>query len=151
MVLTGGVVSVLFAIALGSPITARPLQSEDPGPNVRRLAAIAGLAAQEYRVGIKDGRITAPEEVQEAKLFLTEARRTAGLLPADAARATAADLDQLLALIEHVASPDSVDASVSRLSTSLASRLGVTLDEIPALTPSLARGAEIYQSTCASC
>jgi high-affinity iron transporter len=29
--------------------------------------------------------------------------------------------------------------------------LGVTLDELPALTPSLSRGAEVYQANCAGC
>ena len=36
----------------------------------RRVAATAQLAAQEYRVGVVDGRVVAKAEVEEAALFL---------------------------------------------------------------------------------
>jgi high-affinity iron transporter len=40
---------------------------------------------------------------------------------------------------------------VRAISEGLAERLGVSLDETPAQTPLLARGAEVYRSSCASC
>jgi high-affinity iron transporter len=62
-----------------------------------------------------------------------------------------AKLDSIIALVKRTGSPDSVDLHVSRLTTALASRLGVALDDLPADTPSLARGAEVYAANCSSC
>jgi len=124
---------------------------DDQAPAVRRIAATTALAAQEYGIGVHAGKIVAPAEVDEAKLFLSEARRTAGLLPADAAKLAVDELDSMLAMMVRVAPADSLVLRARRLSETLAARLGVTLDEIPARQPLLTRGAEIYQTQCASC
>jgi high-affinity iron transporter len=123
----------------------------DPGPAVRRIAATTALAAQEYAAGIRDGKVIAPAEVEEAKLFLTEARRSAGLLPPTAGKATLAELDGLIAMMARTASPESVEARALQLGNSLAARFTVLLDEIPERPPALARGAELYQRQCAAC
>jgi high-affinity iron transporter len=123
----------------------------DSVPLVRRVAATAQLAAQEYRIGVADGRVVAQAEVEEARLFLEEARRTAGQLPVDGGRAAVAGIDSVLQLVARVAPPDSVAARVRTLSAGLAERFHVNLDEIPARAPDLARGAEVYQARCASC
>jgi len=90
-------------------------------------------------------------EVEEARLFLTEARRTAELLPPDLGRPTVLELDSILALVASAAPPDSVSARVERLTNSLAQRLGIVLDEIPTQVPTLPRGAEVYRNECAGC
>jgi len=118
---------------------------------VRRLAATAQLAAQEYRVGIVGGRVVSQAEVDEARLFLKESRRSAQALPAELSRGALAEIDSIIKLVGNVAPPDSVDVRVRRLTTALSRRSGVSLDELPAQTPSLARGAEVYQANCASC
>jgi high-affinity iron transporter len=123
----------------------------DPVPLVRRLAATAQLAAQEYRVGIVDGRIVSPAEIDEARLFLEESRRSAAALPAEFRAGAVARIDSVVALLERTASPDSIDARVRQLTSIISAELGVTLDEIPSQTPSLARGAEVFQANCASC
>jgi high-affinity iron transporter len=123
----------------------------DPTPVVRRLAATAQLAAQEYRVGIVEGRVVSRAEVDEARLFLEESRRSAALLPAALRPEAVAAIDTIIRLVQQTVSPDSVEARVRRLAASLSSRLGVTLEEIPTATPSLARGAEVYQANCAGC
>jgi hypothetical protein len=71
---------VLSVGALGA--VAQPLQGQDEVSVARRVAATAQLAAQEYRLGVDGGRIVARAEVEEARLFLSEARRSAGALPA---------------------------------------------------------------------
>jgi high-affinity iron transporter len=126
-------------------------QSQDPAPVVRRLAATSQLAAQEYRIGVENGRIIARAEVDEARLFLQESRRSAALLPRDVSSGALAQIDSLLHLVDRVAPPDSVDSGVRRLTGSLSRRLNVELDEIPNQEPSLARGAAIYQKNCAGC
>ena len=123
----------------------------DPGPAVRRIAATTALAAEEYAVGVRGGKVIAAAEVEEAKLFLIEARRSAGLLPLDASKTTLAELDGLIAMVARTASPDSVAARARQIGSSLATRFAISLDEIPERTPILARGAELYQRQCAAC
>ena len=149
MVLIGGV-----ALLIGASLLSAPQQTTsptDPAPLVRRLAATAQLAAQEYRVGIVGGRVVSQAEVDEAGLFLKESRRSAQALPVELSRGALAEIDSIIRLVGSVAPPDSVDVRVRRLTTELSSRSGVSLDELPAQTPSLARGAEVYQANCASC
>jgi high-affinity iron transporter len=149
MVLIGGKVFILAAILLQTPQQTAP--GSDLTPVVRRLAAMAQLAAQEYRVGILNGRVVSQAEVDEARLFLEESRRAAARLPKTLRANLLRDLDSLIVLVERTAPPDTVDAVVLRLTTAASSRLGITLDEIPSRAPVLARGAEVYQRMCASC
>ena len=147
---------VLIGVALlvGATLLAVPQQTTaptDPAPLVRRLAATAQLAAQEYRLGVIEGRVVLQPEVDEAGLFLQESRRSAAALPNGVAIDAMAKLDSIIALVKRTGSPDSVDLHVSQLTTALAARLGVALDDLPADTPSLARGAEVYAANCSSC
>jgi high-affinity iron transporter len=117
----------------------------------RRIAASAQLAAQEYRIGVVDGRVVLAAEVDEARLFLGEAKRAAASLPASVSTTTIAELDRALAVVAATGLPDSIDAAVSRLSAHLRDGLNIVLVEIPTRTPSLARGLAVYQRECASC
>ncbi|MGZ8391362.1 MAG: FTR1 family protein, partial [Gemmatimonadales bacterium] len=123
----------------------------DPAPVVRRLAATAQLAAQEYRIGMVDGLVVSQAEIDEARLFLRESRRSAEALPQEIGREALAEIDSVIRLVTRLAPPDSIDARVRRLTTTLSSRAGVSLDELPPQTPSPARGAEVYQANCAGC
>jgi high-affinity iron transporter len=148
MVLIGG------ALLVGATLLAVPQQTAaptDPAPLVRRVAATAQLAAQEYRLGVVGGRVVLQPEVDEAALFLQESRRSAAALPDRVATDAIAKLDSIIALVKRTGSPDSVDVHVSQLTTALAARLGVALDDLPADTPSLERGAEVYAANCSSC
>ena len=100
---------------------------------------------------MKDGKVIARAEVEEAELFLTEARRTAAGLPLEVSKSTGEELDRILGMVRQTASPDSIDIRVRQLTAELSQKLGVSLDEIPAQAPTLARGAELYQTNCASC
>jgi high-affinity iron transporter len=140
---------VLFAITLAGP-GQQPAGGEQV-PAVRRLAATAQLAAQEYRAGVQNGRVVAKAEIGEARLFLAEARRSAALLPGDVSTTTTREIEGVERLIDATVDPDSVEARVRALTSSLSQRLGISLEEIPAETPSLARGAQVYRENCASC
>jgi len=150
MIIIGGLLLMAASLAAPQQDQAGPDQSTQTA-TVRRIAAITQLAAQEYRLGVSNGRVVAPAEVEEAGLFLQEARRTSATLPDEASQATAAQLDALIALVSATKSPDSLDAGIHRLATGLATRFGVTLDEAPAHPPSLARGGEVYRQNCVSC
>lgn len=158
MILIGTFLPILFtAAAFGAavpqqqPPASAPAVSPDHAPVARRVAATAQLAAQEYRIGVVHGRVVAKAEVEEAALFLREARRSATLLPAAAGSAATADIDTLLRLVAATAPADSLDEHVRSLTDGLTQRLGITLDELPVRTPSLARGAEVFQANCAGC
>jgi high-affinity iron transporter len=117
---------------------------------VRRVTSTAQLAAQEYRLGVSNGRVVAPQEVAEASLFLKEARRAAATLGFQAGPATAG-VDSLITMVAATAAPDTLAARVRAFSEHLSARMGVTLDQPPAVTPSLVRGAEIYRARCVGC
>jgi high-affinity iron transporter len=150
MNLIGAALSVLLSVPPPVP-QQQVVISEDPAAIVRRVAATAALAAQEYRLGVVDGRIVARAEVEEARLFLQEARRAAAGLPPDSRAGPIPTLDSLLGLIQRLAPPDTVEARVRSLAGGLAERYGVVLDEVPARTPALASGAELYRANCAGC
>jgi high-affinity iron transporter len=149
MILIGSAAAIVATSLLLQAQQPRPAQ--DQTPVIRRLAATAQLAAQEYRIGIVDGRVVSQAEVDEARLFLRESRRSAALLPEEVQRPTLREIDNLIQMVDRQSPPDSVEARVRRLAESLASRFGVALDEIPANPPALARGKAIYQGNCASC
>ena len=138
---------LLLAVSVSVPGSAR---AQDVTA-ARRLANTAQLAAQEYRLGIKDGRVAAPEEVEEARLFLAEARRNAARLPAESQAHATRALDGLDAMVARRSDPDSVAAGVTRMVSALAAELKIALDEIPDRAPSLAQGREVYQKNCAGC
>jgi len=146
--------SLIFAVRLSAAILsvapAVPPETQQ-ATTVRRIATSASLAAEEYAVGIAGGKVVAPAEVEEARLFLQEARRSAGLLPPDAGRGVVSELDALIAMIARTAPPDSVAARARVLSTALAAKFGVSLEEIPPAAPPLVAGARVYQAQCASC
>jgi high-affinity iron transporter len=148
MILIGAGLHFLFVTATLGQVQQPP---SDPTPTVRRIAATAQLAAQEYRIGVDQGRIVTHAEVDEARMFLEEARRAAAGLSAVPGVRPVAALDSLLALVAAVAAPDTLDARVRALATALADGYGVVLDQLPRQTPSLARGAEIYRESCAGC
>lgn len=148
MILIGGILPLLLAAA---DTTTVAQTRQDPAPLVRRIATTAQLAAQEYGLGVVGGRVVAQAEVDEARLFLHEARKSAAGLPGDAAPAAAASLDSMLRLVAALAPPESVSVRARALADGMAASFGVTLDELPRTTPSLARGAELYQQNCASC
>jgi len=144
-------ISVTLLIGLFGASAGDPQQAQDVLPIARRLAATTQLAAQEYGLGVRNGVVVSPEELSEAKLFLTEARRTAGLLPPALSKSVTAQVDSLISLMDEHAVPDSVTARVARIGQSLTTALGTTLEELPESNPSLARGAQVYQANCAGC
>ena len=120
-------------------------------PVVRRLASTAQLAAQEYRIGIADGKVVLQAEVDEARLFLRESRRSAALLPAEVRPQVLREIESLVQLVDRLAPADSLDVHVKRLGDFLSGHFGVALDQLPPEPPSLSRGATVYAANCASC
>jgi high-affinity iron transporter len=150
MTLIGATLPIFLSV-LAPASSQQVAVTQDRAALVRRVAATATLAAQEYRIGVVDGRVVAPAEVEEARLFLEEARRSAGGLPSDSKTDPATAVDSLLALVKRLGPPDTLDARVRAMAAGLAERYGVSLDDLPPRTPDLAHGAEVYRANCAGC
>ncbi|RPH63732.1 MAG: cytochrome c, partial [Myxococcaceae bacterium] len=144
-------IGVALPILLSALPSVSPTPAQDSAAIVRRVAATATLASQEYRIGVAEGRIVAAAEVEEARLFLEESRRSAAALSASAELNPVATVDSLLALVRGLGAPDSLDARVRSFNRALADRFGVSLDELPSRPPDLALGAEVYRASCAGC
>jgi high-affinity iron transporter len=150
MILTTAFPSIALLAALQQGVPA-PVAGGDLAPIVQRIATTVQLAAQEYRIGVAGGRVVSPAEVEEARLFLAEARRTADRLPPEGASTTIAAVERLIAALTRTADPDSVAAAAGALTAALSDRYRVDLDQVPGTAPPLARGAQVYQQYCASC
>jgi high-affinity iron transporter len=131
----------------GSP---EPTQTQQ-ATAIKRIATSAALAAEEYGAGLVGGKIVAPAEVEEAQLFLQEARRSAGMLPPDVGTLVVGSIDSLLAMVRRTAPADSVELRAHAFSQALAQKFNLTLEEVPALAPALAMGERVYRVQCATC
>ena len=143
----------LFLYSLSILLVAAPMgqATTDSAVTVRRVAALSELAAGEYRLGVSGGRVIALDEVEEASLFLKEAQKTALALPSSVRDRVVGDFDVLLGLLSRGAPAESVTVRIRAITSQLATTFGVSLDEIPGETPSLARGAEVFQRECSTC
>ncbi len=139
-----------FLVALAGTAAAQAMDSLSVA---RRIVAAAELAAKEYAAGVpvEGGRVTAPEEVKEAGLFLDQARLDVDALPAVVRGYVDSALVQLRTLIERTAPPAQVDRVASALADRLAEVVGGSVVPIPASAPSVARGQEIFRTHCAQC
>lgn len=128
-------------------------QASDSLAVARRIVAATSLAAKEYATGVaaRGGKVTAPEEVEEAKLFLDQARLDAPALPVAVRMLADAELGALRAMVERTASPDSVAQRAGVLIARIAAAAGGVLDPFPARPPPLTRGAVVYQEQCTQC
>jgi high-affinity iron transporter len=114
----------------------------------RRVVAAAALAAREYAAGVppEGGKVDRPEEVEEAKLFIQQARFDVPSLPSAVRSGADSGLGRLAALLESLAPPD----TVARVADALVRRIGSD-EPLPSQPPSLARGVAVYREQCAQC
>ena len=133
----------LVALTCLSLVAPRVGQAQDSLAVARRVFATAQLAAEEYRVGVVNGRIVAAAEVDEARLFIAEAGKVAGAFPATARSTAVAPLARMATIVEQTGAPDSLDAAVRELGRALTARLGGPLEPIPAWAAPVARGKEL--------
>jgi len=139
----------LAVLALTEPATVSA--QDDPAALARRIATVSAIAADEYALGVAGGRVLSEAEVTEARLFLGEARDAAARLPEPVRTGAMRRLELLLEHARTLGDPDSLRAAVDDLRRTLATGLNVQLDPLPQHAPSLADGARLYATTCASC
>ncbi len=143
---------VVAVLSLGA-VPPTPVNQNQPGARdaARRIAATVHMAAQEYALAWEGGRFVNPEEADEAKGFVADARRTAATLGGSLARETERDLDAVTGLLDRAAPAESVAVRASALEHVLETRLGIALEEKPSRELSLADGERIYAARCAQC
>jgi high-affinity iron transporter len=123
--------------------------------SARRVIAATSLAAKEYALGVTPAgrQIVLPEEVDEAKLFVQQARFDIPSLPAQVRVAAGDGLARLAEMLERLAPPDSVrvvaDALISRVTDAAGGPR--VIEQLPARAPSLERGAVVFRERCAEC
>ncbi|MFI5280047.1 MAG: FTR1 family protein [Gemmatimonadales bacterium] len=144
---------VSASLCLAVPARAQtPAEAQAPGEDAaRRIVATLQLAAQEYRTAWQNGAMTAPGEWEEAKLFVGEARRSAGELPPDLRAQIAPLIATLAQRLEAKMPPDSLALAASDIERRLTVAVGSSLDERPAREPSVANGELLFRSTCTRC
>jgi len=148
-------VRFLRTILTSSACLATPLvgQAADSLAAPRRVVAAAALSAKEYAQGVtpQGGRIVAPEEVDEARLFIQQARFDLPGLPAAVRPAADSALRVIAVMLDRLAAPDSVERVADALVARISAAVGGPLEPPPSRPPSLARGAAVYRERCAAC
>ncbi len=141
---------MLLALGLTTALAAQEIDSLSAG---RRIAAAATLAAKEYAQGVAPGggRVTLAEEVDEARLFIDQARLDVPALPAAVRAYADSAMGAIRGLLERLAPPDVVARRAAELVRRLGAAIGGPLDPLPTRPPSLARGARVYREQCAAC
>ena len=134
----------LVAATLAAP---QPQGAQEPP--AKRLAAIVGVAVEEYAKGVDaNGKIIASTELDEVTGFLKDAADVAGRLTTPNAAAVRLVLDSLMAAAQRRVTP----AELARIHGKFVLALGVegALD-LPAHRLDLARGRTIFETNCVPC
>lgn len=143
---------LVLAACLAQPLAG---QAADSLASARRVVAAISLAAKEYALGVTPtgGQIVQPEEVDEARLFVEQAKFDVGSLPASARVLAGNGLTRLTGMLERLAPPDSVHLVVDVLVSRITQAAGGPriVEQLPARAPSLERGAVVFRERCAEC
>ena len=143
---------LLLTACLAQPLAG---QAADSLASARRVVAATSLAAKEYALGVTPtgGQIVLPEEVDEAKLFIQQAQFDVSSLPVDVRVVAGHALTRLGEMLNRLAPPDSVRLVVDALVTRITEAAGgpQLIEQLPAGSPSLERGAVVYRQRCTEC
>jgi high-affinity iron transporter len=106
--------------------------------------------ATDYAGAVKDGAVISTSEYAEMQEFAGTARQRLGSLPPAAGSAILlTQADALVSAIQHKQAPTDIARMAHALNDGLLLSYPVTTS--PAQAPDLARGATLYQQTCAAC
>jgi high-affinity iron transporter len=133
---------LLLAGLIAGPAVAQ----QDQVAAARRIADVASIA-----LAVVDGEVVAAEELNEAKLFLADALRTAEGLEPGARTAALPYLQRMQTGVEALAPEAGLQVELAGLRRDLAAAVGAPLDPMPSRAPSLVRGEALYGQYCASC
>ncbi len=143
--------AALAALArLSAPAWAEP--AADTTAAVTRVLTLLRAVGEEYREALDEtGKVVRPIEIEEARLFLAEARSHGRRLGADAPADLDARIEMLSDAIAGTAPLATVLAQVDEVCKALSKATGVGEEFLPPAPPSAARGEIVYKTNCVSC
>jgi high-affinity iron transporter len=119
--------------------------------DVRRALTLLNVVGEEYREGVRDGRVVLPVEYEESRTFLDEAQaRVRDAAPA-AAAATDAAFAAVRADVQTMAPLEHVRAGLAGIRAAIVQSTGVAEEIYPPAAPSAARGRALFAENCVSC
>lgn len=144
--------SFIFVTGILAPLQA---QTGDSIAVARRVAAAAALAVKEYALGVPaaGGVVTDSEEVKEARLFIDQARGALSGLPAAARLHSDSVLREMRTLVDRTAAPGEIAPVAQALGRLLSQELRAEIEPVAPQGDgaTLARGAAVFRTSCASC
>ena len=144
-----GVAAAMFGAAVALVCAAGPALAQGEG-DLRRAVALLDYVAGDYGHAVgPGGAVLDAGEFEEQQGFLRDAAREVRSGGGAAGAPLAAQLDQLLALVEAKGAPAQVSQRARGLRDEIAQRFRVAI--LPAAPPELARGAALYAQSCAAC
>lgn len=136
--------TVTLLIGLAVPVVTAPQE-----PVGKRLAAIVGVAVEEYAKGVdQSGHVKSATELDEATGFIDEARNVATRLATPRAAEVRRALDSLQASARRHESPTALRRRYDDFSRALGAEGDL---DMPSRALDLARGRAIYEVRCAAC
>ncbi|MGN2254263.1 FTR1 family protein [Frateuria sp. GZRe12] len=142
--------SSALARAQSAPSAAAGTTSVPASPAVSQTWQMLDYLATDYAGAVRDGKVISASEYAEMREFAATVRQRLAQLPArPGSPALQAQAAQLVQLIDAKAAT----ADVARQAHGLADALlaAYPVPTAPAHLPDLARGAALYQQTCAAC
>ncbi len=144
----GGLLLLGLSSGLWHTIDAQQSNQQRAG---RRVLATSSLAAKEYGEGVSNGVIVAEEEVEETRLFLGEALRSAEGLSGQLREDAVTIVRSMVSLVGVLGDPDHLRLLAESLDVVLSASISGLNESIPAMRPDADTGARVYAVACANC
>lgn len=129
--------------------------SDEATDRAGRVASLLELAATEYADAVTDGQVVNEAEYEETRAFTVEADRVfeplVGPDAPDEAAVVTASVDSLASIVEIRGPAADFERHVRDATEALVSGWGAVPVPEPPSSPSAARGAELYRTSCAAC
>jgi high-affinity iron transporter len=141
------IAALLFAAAAGM---AMPASASAAPSDVQTTWQMLNYMSVDYSGAVANGKIVSQSEYGEMREFAGSVRQQiAGLQPSSAKADLVAKADQFVAAVDAKADPAKIRSLADDLGNALLNAYPVAL--APAAVPDLARGASLFNETCASC
>jgi high-affinity iron transporter len=141
------IAALLFAAAAGM---AMPVSASAAPSDVQTTWQMLNYMSVDYSGAVANGKIVSKSEYGEMREFAGSVRQQiAGLPPSSAKADLVAKADQFVAAVDAKADPAKIRSLADDLGNALLNAYPVAL--APAAVPDLARGASLFNETCASC
>jgi len=141
--LVGLAFAAMMAVAMSATASAAP-------SDVQTTWQMLNYMSVDYAGAVANGKIISQSEYGEMREFAGSVRQQIAGLPPSAAKADlVAKADQFVGAVDHKESPAKIRSLADTLGDGLLKAYPVAL--APAQVPDLARGAKLFNATCASC